>query len=179
MLSEARAAKTKMRKRGGRGGGSDYGRQLIEKQRMRFTYGVSEKQFSNYVQSAILKAKDPQEALVASLETRLDNVVYRSGIASTRRQARQLVSHGHILVNGRKTNVPSYHVKVGDKISVRDGSKTKSYFENVKEAADDATPPQWLAFDAKAFTGELTSVPTIESIDLQSDLTEVFSFYSR
>jgi small subunit ribosomal protein S4 len=107
-LSAARNPKKPSR--GGRGGGSDYGKQLLEKQRVRFTYGLSERQLSNYAEKAF-QEKDPGAALNASLETRADNVVYRAGLALTRRAARQIVSHGHILVNGTRITIPSYHVR--------------------------------------------------------------------
>jgi small subunit ribosomal protein S4 len=110
---------------------SDFGKQLIEKQKARFTYGVSEKQFSSYVKTVLeSKTSVPVQKLLEKLETRLDNVVYRSGFASTRQFARQVVSHGHVLVNGRKLNVPSYVVKPGDMISIREGSKSNGIFKD-------------------------------------------------
>lgn len=178
MLSEARSQKGK---KGGRRPGqmSDYGKQLLEKQRMRFTYGISEKQFSKYVQTVMQDADDPQEALIVALEMRLDNVVYRAGLAKTRRLARQLVSHGHITVNGRKVTIPSFKTSVGDKVAVREGSKSKTYFEHIKNTDDFAKAPGWLRFDAKSQAGEILALPKIDDVDLQSDLTEVFSYYTH
>ncbi|MES3005515.1 MAG: 30S ribosomal protein S4, partial [Patescibacteria group bacterium] len=109
---------------------SDFGRQMIEKQKARFTYGISEKQFSTYVKKVIeSKSHAPKNEVFVALETRLDNVVAKLGIVTTRRHARQVVSHGHILVNGRKVTVPSYTVRVGDLVSVREGSKSTVIFK--------------------------------------------------
>jgi len=177
MLSESRAAKGK---RGGRRQQiSDYGRQLLEKQRMRFTYGISEKQFSGYVQKAMENSDEPREALIQSLESRLDNVVYRAGLAKTRRLARQLVSHGHITVDGRKVTIPSFNVKLGQKIAVREQSKAKTYFEHIKNTEEFLSAPAWFSFDTKTLSGEMKTLPKIDDVDLQSDLTDVFSYYTH
>lgn len=129
---------------------TDYGLSLIQKQRVRFAYGVSEKQFSNYVKKAFdaaRKGEVPANTLFTLIERRLDNVVYRSGIASTRAFARQLVSHGHITVNGKKMTIPSHLVKKGDVIEIREGSREKTVFVDVdKRMADKKSP--WLTIDA-------------------------------
>lgn len=157
---------------------SDYGKQLIEKQRIRFTYGISEKQLSGYIKEA-MKTASPKEYLVTRLEARLDNVVYRSNIASTRRLARQLVSHGHITVNGRKLTVPSYRVEIGDKIVVREGSKVRTYFQNLINSEGSESTPVWLKFNIKTLDGEVLGQPTLENTEFNSDITEVLAFYSR
>src|SRR5690606_30121130 len=126
-------------------------------------------------------AKDvnPAEVLHRSLETRLDNVVYRMGLAPTRQAARQMVSHGHITVNGRKTNVPSREVKIGDVIGVREGSKGRALFENLETRLSERSTPSWISFDAKKMQGGISQQPTTESADPAGDLSEVLSFYSR
>ncbi len=178
MLSESRSAKGSKSGRKPRGL-SDYARQLLEKQRMRFTYGVSEKQFAGYIKEAMAQQKmDPQSAIVCFIESRLDNVVYRMGLGKTRRLGRQLVSHGHILINGRKVTIPSYRVKVGDKIEVREGSKNRTYFQNLMNE-EILTSADWVSFNIKKLIGEVKSVPTPQNTELHSDLTEVLAFYSR
>jgi small subunit ribosomal protein S4 len=167
----------------GRGRGpTEYGRQLLEKQKVRFTYGLTERKFSSYVREAMKshgKEVNPAEALHRMIETRLDNVVYRLGLASTRRAARQMVSHGHITVNGRKTTVPSREVKVGDVIGVREGSRSRVLFENLGERLAERPLSSWLTFDAKTMTGGITQMPTMEAADPAGDLVAVLSFYSR
>lgn len=169
--------------RRGRGRGpTEFGRQLLEKQKVRMTYGLKERKFSEYVQNAMkANAKDvnPAEVLHRALETRLDNVVYRMGLAPTRQASRQMVSHGHITVNGRKTNVPSREVKIGDVIGVREGSKGRALFENLETRLAERSTPSWITFDAKAMKGGITQQPTTESADPAGDLSEVLSFYSR
>ena len=169
--------------RRGRGRGpTEYGRQLLEKQKVRITYGLTERKFSSYVRDAMSshgKGTTPAEALHRSIETRLDNVVYRLGLASTRRAARQMVSHGHITVNGRKTTVPSRDIKVGDVIGVRAGSRDRALFENFGERFAERSLPSWLTFDPKAMTGGIQNMPTTESADPAGDLSAVLSFYSR
>jgi len=177
MLSQARKAKV----RGKRGKPlTDYGRQLIEKQKVRFTYGVSEKQFSNYVKKATEKTKkgvSPSEELFISLEMRLDNVVYRTGLASTRPLARQLVSHGHITVNGRKSTIPSQMITSGDKISVREASKAKTVFQDSEKKLNTHQSPKWLQIDSAALTAVMKERPTMQDSELQ--FGTVIEFYSR
>lgn len=177
-LAEAR--KFKMR-RGRRGRGpSEYGMQLLEKQRVRFSYGLKEKQFANYVKNASEKAGGTStETLYQSLERRLDNVVYRLGIAPTRAFARQLVSHGHIYVNGSRLNIPSYQVRVGDVVTLKESTKKKNVFDLIREQMTEAKQPSWLTFDAKKFEGKVSSLPTAESHEIGFDLSSVMQFYSR
>ena len=180
-LSEARSADSK-RGRGGRGprGGSDYSRQLLEKQRVRFTYGLSERQLSNYAQAAF-EEKDPSAALHTSLETRADNAVYRAGFASTRRAARQAVSHGHITINGKRTTTPSHRVKKGDVISIREGSRRSPLFQALTEQAaeNNRTIPQWLEVDMQALTAKVIGQPSYSPVEVGLDYSTVFEFYSR
>ena len=175
-VSEARSA---MRNRGRRGMVSDYKRQLLEKQKMRFTYGITEKQLSRYVKEAFAVGHQPIGHLIARLESRLDNVVTRLGIAKTRRLARQMVSHGHILVNGRRLNIPSHKVKIGDVVSVREQSKDSPLFTEIKEDLDTHTPPHWLKLNAKELSGEKTAEPTYEPSETLFDPQQVLEFYSR
>lgn len=176
-VSEARGQMR--RKRGRRPNMSDYKRQLIEKQKMRFTYGITEKQLSNYVKEALAKGRQPVGALMARLESRLDNVVSRLGIAKTRRLARQMVSHGHILVNGRRLNIPSHKVKIGDTISVREQSKESPLFTTIAEDLATHVPPAWLTLNAKELSGEKKSEPTYEPSETLFDPQQVFEYYSR
>ncbi len=169
-LSEARARKPRGR------GGSDYGRQLIEKQRVRFTYGLAERQLSNYAEKAF-KAPDPSLALHRALEARADSVVYRAGFASTRRAARQAVSHGHITVNGRRITTPSHALRIGDIIAIREGSRTSPLFAGLAEQEEKRSAPQWLAVDYSLLKAEITGEPVITESGL--DYPTVFEFYSR
>jgi small subunit ribosomal protein S4 len=175
-LSEAR--KTKMvRKR--KGPASDYSKQLTEKQKMRYTYGITEKQLRRYVDEASTKSHQPVALLIGRLESRLDNVVYRLGLAKTRQAARQMVSHGHVLVNGRRLSIPSYRVRVSDKIAVREGSKTSGLFTEFEENHVGTGVPQWLTFDAKTMTGEKKSEPGYEPTEVLFDPDLVLEYYSR
>jgi len=178
VISEARRSKVFSKRRRPI---SDYGRQLIEKQRIRYTYGLSEKQLVRYVKEATSKESNPAAALLSIIESRLDNAVYRSGLASTRRFARQLVSHGHIVVNGRKVTIPSYHVREGDVISVREGSKNKVPFTNLREEAEKEKQslPNWLIFDQKKLEGKVTAHPGIDTTNLFFNPSEVLEYYTR
>jgi small subunit ribosomal protein S4 len=177
-LSQERSA---MRKKGGRGRGpSEFGKQLLEKQKVRITYGLSESQFASYVRAAVgTHGRVPSEVLHELIEMRLDNIVYRLGLASTRRMARQMVSHGHITVNGIKTTIPSRAMKIGEKIAVRDGSKNRVLFENLAERNADRTLPTWLSWDMKSMSGSMTEYPTVDATGTAGDLPMVLSFYSR
>ncbi|MEI8061725.1 MAG: 30S ribosomal protein S4 [bacterium] len=167
-------------KGGGRGAKSDFGKQLIEKQKARFTYGISEKQFSNYVKKIIeKKSHTPANDIYAALETRLDNVVFRAGLVSTRRLARQVVSHGHILLNGRKNGIPSAVVKPGDSISIREGSLKTALFVTLDDKIKNATTPIWLAWKADEKKASVLRAPSIEGQELMFDLGAVIEFYKR
>ncbi|MDQ5901502.1 MAG: small subunit ribosomal protein [Patescibacteria group bacterium] len=157
---------------------SEYGMQLNEKQKIRFSYGISEKQLSNYVETATTtKGAIASEKLYELLETRLDNVIYRSGLAVTRRLARQMASHGHFLVNGVKTNVPSYHLSIGDKISVKEGSKSSVLFQNTDKKLEKFNVPAWLSLNADKLEVEVRGVPKKDDAFL--DFNTVLEFYSR
>jgi len=158
---------------------SDYKRQLIEKQKMRFTYGITEKQLRRYVDEALIKGEQPVLSLFERLETRLDNVVYRLGLAKTRRFARQMVSHGHILVNGVRTTIPSQKIKVGDIITIREGSKQSVMFVNLTESLEPAAIPAWLSIDVKKLEGKATGTPSYNPAETLFDPEQVFEYYSR
>ena len=160
---------------------SEYGTQLLEKQKARFSYGLSEKQFSNYVKDAMAKVGvKPTEDLYISLETRLDNVVYRLGLTKTRRFARQMVSHGHIMVNGKKVTIPSFRVKKGDEISIREQSTGKRPFEDLASKLKDHKFPAWLSFDEGKKSGSVLGAPVLdENLGIVFDLVSVIEFYSR
>jgi len=175
-LSQARGGRMKKRRPGQM---SDYKRQLIEKQKMRFTYGVSEKQLRRYVNEAVEKSHQPIALLMGRLESRLDNVVYRLGLAKTRRFARQMVSHGHITVNGRKLTVPSHKVRMEDVVAVREGSKDTGLFINLADSHESAGVPAWLSFDVKKMEGKVTAAPTYEPSESLFDPAQVLEYYSR
>ena len=159
---------------------SDFGKQLLEKQKARFTYGISEKQFSNYVNKILeSKTKTPVVEIFSALETRLDNIVYRLGLVPTRRFARQAVSHGHILVNGRRLTIPSFVVKPGDTISIREGSKNNGIFSKVDEIIKTKETPVWLTWNAEKQTASVLRMPSMEGQDLLFDLGTVIEFYKK
>ena len=176
-LSEARRSANA--KRGRKKMSTEYGRQLIEKQKMRFTYGIREKQLSNYVKKALAnRTVDPAETLYISLETRLDNVVYRLNLAPTRAMARQLVSHGHILLNGRKNTVPSTKIRIGDLIGIRKGSQGSVIFANLEEKSKNLSQVKWLSFDAKKKEGKMIAKPQQPEQDI-FDIKTILEFYGR
>jgi|SRR6187551_596448 len=157
---------------------TDFGLQLLEKQRIRFTYGIKERQFSNYVKEATEKGgANAATRLFENVEVRLDNVIYRLGLAHTRPLARQMVSHGHFTINGVKTTIPSYQVKIGDVITVRDGSKGKALFTNVLAKAKEYTPPEWLKFDAEKVEAKVINRP--KNAENFLNFNTVLEFYSR
>lgn len=177
---ELSVARSQNARRGRRPGQmSDYKRQLIEKQKMRYIYGISEKQFRRYVDEAMEKSNQPVALLIDRLETRLDSIVYRMGLAKTRRLARQVVSHGHICVNGRKMTIPSHQVKKGDIISVREGSRQNGLFVDLKEKHEAAGVPAWLTFDVKKLEGEMKSAPVFDQASAMFDPEQVMEYYSR
>ena len=176
-LSAERSAKNK---RSGRGRMSEYGKQMLEKQKVRMTYGLPERQFRNYVRKALAaKGAKPSERLHEFLELRLDNVIWRLGLVPTRRAARQMVAHGHVTVNGRKTRVPSYELSVGDALAVREGSKGHGVLVGFAERFSERPLPSWLSFDAKSMEGTVKERPTPVSADPAGDLVSVLSFYTR
>jgi small subunit ribosomal protein S4 len=158
---------------------SDYARQLREKQKARRIYGVFERQFRRYYREAERRSGQTGENLLIVLESRLDNVVYRLGFADSRAQARQLVQHGHFVVNGHRTTVPSYLVRPEDRIVVREGSRKRTYFRERAEVLDEARVPNWLSLDANTMMARVLQLPTRE--DVTSDLSEqlIVEYYSR
>jgi small subunit ribosomal protein S4 len=158
---------------------SEFGLGMIEKQKARLTYGVNERQFSNYVKAALLKKGNTGELLISSLESRLDSVVLRAGFTTTRRAARQMTSHGHITVNGKIVRVPSMTVSIGDVIGIREGSKTKPLFMNLDERLKTVKLPAWLKlnFDKKEVT--IDGKPVAQNSDLLFNVATVLEFYTR
>jgi small subunit ribosomal protein S4 len=168
------------------GGLSEYGRQLKEKQRLKNWYGLSEKQFKNYVNEVLEKSRrgvsmmgDAQEALIKKLETRLDNAIYKIGIASSRVKARQMVSHGHFFVNGKAIDIPSFAVKKGDKITIRPVSLKKPVFKDISAALKKAQPPLWLKLDPDKIEAEVIGYPTIDMAAPPAEIQSIFEFYSK
>jgi small subunit ribosomal protein S4 len=162
-----------------RGKPTEYGLQLREKQKAKRFYGVQERQFRNYFEKADRQAGVTGDNLLTMLERRLDNVVYRMGLGSSRKEARQLVNHGHFLVNGRKVNIPSMLVKVGDTISVREKSKESPKFKELQAQAAYRTPPEWLEINAETLTGRVIAYPKREQIDAPIDEHLIVELYSR
>jgi small subunit ribosomal protein S4 len=162
-----------------RGRASDYLLQLREKQKARRIYGVFERQFSNYFVKAEQRSGLTGTNLLVLLESRLDNVVYRLGLADSRAQARQLVQHGHIMLNGRKTNVPSALVAAGDSISVRSESTRLTYFKDLRQEIDDRQVPRWLSLDVANLSARVVHLPTREDIDVSLNEQLIVEYYSR
>jgi small subunit ribosomal protein S4 len=158
---------------------SDFQKQLREKQKMRRIYGVMERQFRRYYERALRRRGMTGEALLQQLELRLDNVVYRLGYASSRNQARQLVTHGHFNLNGRRTDVPSTIVRPGDSVAVREGSRQRTYFEDLDAEAETRSVPKWLERDLGGLSGKVLHMPEREDIDAALDEQLVVEYYSR
>ena len=156
---------------------SPYGLQLLEKQRLRAYYGVLEKQFRNYVKKAEKSKESTGVALIQMLECRLDNVVYRLGFANSIRQARQMVVHGHILVNGKKVDIPSLTVKVGDVIAVKETSKSSAKFKALVEA--NKVAPNWLDVNLEEMSAKVVALPTREDIDIEIAEHLIIELYSK
>jgi small subunit ribosomal protein S4 len=158
---------------------SDFSVQLREKQKMRRVYGVLEAQFRRYFREALKRRGVTGSELLVLLERRLDNVVYRMGFAPSRAAARQLVNHAHVDVNGHPIDVPSYLVKPGDKITVRDVSRKLTYFKELAAEKDGPTTPSWLSADRATLTGHVTMLPKREDIDVPLKEQLVVEYYSR
>ncbi len=158
---------------------SPYGIQLREKQKAKRFYNVMERQFRNYYTKAMTQKGNTGETLIRFLEMRLDNAIYRLGFASTRRQARQMVNHALFEVNGKKVNIPSYQVRVGDEITIRENKKNKIIFENLGERLAKHDAPTWLHTDAAELSGKITSVPEGEELKQPFDTKLIVEFYSR
>lgn len=158
---------------------SEYGIQLTEKQKAKFIYGLLEKQFRSYYDRAKKMEGITGENLLILLERRIDNVVFRLGLANTRRQARQIVRHGHIAVNGKRLDIPSALVKAGDVVSVMEGSRSKEYFKGMAETLAGKTVPAWLIQDAENLGGKVDRYPTREEIDVPIEEHLIVELYSR
>ena len=158
---------------------SNRGLQLLEKQKVRFSYGVLERQFRRFFREAERLPGTTGENLLILLERRLDNVVYRLGWATSRAQARQLVQHGHILVNGRKTDIPSCWVKPGDAIQWREGSTKTGYYKILVEQLEDVILPEWLSLEKDKLIGKMVAPPTRADIDAKFNQTAIVEYYSR
>lgn len=158
---------------------SDYALQLRAKQKARRVYGVYERQFRRYFREAQRQKGLTGVNLLIFLETRLDNVVYRLGFASSRTQARQLVQHGHFEVNGHKTNIPSYLVKPGDIVAVRDTSRRNNYFKEVSQVLDESQVPAWLSLDPSNLTGKVVDLPSRDDVDITLSEQLIVEYYSR
>ena len=158
---------------------SDYGKQLREKQRAKRTYGLREVQFKNYYKKASRKSGDTGELLLSFLEGRLDNVVYRLGLAGSRAQARQLILHGHFSINKKKVNIPSYLVKPKDDIEIAKKSQGLSIFKDIKKVLKDVTVPAWLKLTQEKMAGQVLHLPKKEEIETDIDPAQIIEFYSR
>ena len=158
---------------------SEYGMQLREKQKAKFIYGVLEKPFRNYYAKAERMEGQTGENLMTMLETRLDNVVYRLGWARTRREARQIVDHKHILVNGKLVNVPSYLIKAGDTVEVKEGKKSSQRYKDVMEQVGARLVPEWLESDKENLKGRVIELPKREAIDVPVDEMLIVELYSK
>ena len=158
---------------------SEYGLQLREKQKAKFIYGVLEKPFRNYYEKADRKKGMTGENLMTMLESRLDNVVFRLGLARTRREARQIVDHKHVLVNGKSVNIPSYLVKAGDVIEIREKSKSLQRYKDIVEVTAGRISPEWLDQDLEALKGTVKALPTREQIDVPVNEMLIVELYSK
>lgn len=158
---------------------SEYGMQLKEKQKLKFIYGVLERPFRHYYEIASKMQGKTGTNLITILESRLDNVVFRMGLALTRREARQLVVHRHFTVNGKRVNIPSYRVKVGDVIALAEGSRTSTKFKEVAELTAGRTIPLWLDVNKEAFSATVSRMPAMEDIDYEVEVHLIVELYSK
>ena len=158
---------------------SDYGIQLREKQKAKFIYGVLEKPFRNYYKKADRMAGQTGENLMILLEMRLDNVVFRMGMARTRKEARQIVDHKHVLVNGKQVNIPSYLVKAGDTIEIKENKKGSQRYKEILEVTAGNMVPEWLDVDSENLKGTVKELPAREAIDVPVDEMLIVELYSK
>lgn len=158
---------------------SEYGMQLREKQKAKFIYGVLEKPFRNYYKKAEKMKGMTGENLMVMLESRLDSIIFRLGFARTRREARQIVDHKHVLVNGKSVNIPSYLVKAGDVIEIREKSKSLTRYKEILEATNGRLVPEWLEADRDVLKGTVVQLPTREAIDVPVDEMLIVELYSK
>lgn len=158
---------------------SEYGLQLQEKQKAKFVYGVLERQFFNYYEKARKQSGVTGENLMRLLELRLDNVIFRLGYARTRAEARQIVRHNHVLVNGKKVNIPSYSVAINDEITIKDKSRSSNRFESLMATTGYRIVPSWLSADHENFKGSILTLPEREQIDTPVNETLIIELYSK
>ena len=158
---------------------SEYGLQLREKQKAKFIYGVLEKPFRNYFEKAEKMNGQTGENLMVILESRLDNIIFRLGFARTRKEARQIVDHKHVLVNGKAVNIPSYLVKAGDTIEIKEKNKSSQRYKDVLDATAGRVVPEWLEADSENLKGAVKNLPTREVIDVPVDEMLIVELYSK
>ena len=158
---------------------SSYGQQLLEKQKAKAVYGLLEKQFRRYFEKASTSKSNTAEFMIQLLEKRLDNVVYRLGLAKTRKQARQLVGHGFVQVNGALVDIPSYEVRVGSEISVKESKKQKGIVKTMAEFHKQVQVPKWLDCDVASLKGKVTGEPQLDDVEKVFDPRLIVEFYSR
>ncbi len=156
---------------------TEYGTQLLEKQKLRFTYGLNDRQLKSIFQYAALQAEETPKVIIAELESRLDNVVYRLGYTPSRSVSRKMVSHGHFTVNGRKVTIPSYRVRPGDVIAIRKESSEIPSFKDLKTKLKETQPPSWLQFDVDKLEGKVKSAP--HDVEAPFDVSFVVDYYLR
>ncbi len=160
--------------------GSEFGSQLAEKQKLKFLYGLRERQFRNYIENALKqKGVVTSDAIINSLESRLDNAVYRIGYAPTRAAARQIVNHGHVQVNGKRVNIPSYRLKIGDEVKLRELSKSKPLFQDLEIMMKKAAPPSWLELDRGTYAAKMKAPPSGEGLGKGYNINAIVEYYSR
>ncbi len=158
---------------------SEYALQLKEKQKVKFVYGILEKQFHKYYEKAANQKGNTGDNMMVLIERRLDNVAYRLNFGKTRRMARQMVTHGHLLVNGQKVDIPSYEIKAGDEISIREKSRDIPFFKALREEGAERMIPQWLELDTENLKGRVVALPTRADIDMPIEEHMIVEFYSR
>jgi len=161
---------------------SEYSKELAEKQKLKNYYGLSERQFRGYVMEIFHKRSAEQDAalaLIGRLEKRLDNLIFRLGFAKSRREARELVSHGHFLVNSKPVNIPSFAVSKGDIVSIKETKKAKTFFKNLAITFKNYQAPGWLKLNKDKAEGEIIGEPSLEELDSPVDIPSIFEFYSR
>jgi len=156
---------------------TEYGSQLLEKQKLRFSYGLTDRQLKSIFQYAAIQADETPKVMLAELESRLDNVVHRLGLTQSRSISRRMVNHGHFTVNGRKVTIPSLKLKVGDVVGVRPQSSDMAQFKDLKEKLKDVQPPDWLQFDVDKLEGKVVSTP--HDVDVPVDIGLVIDYYLR
>jgi len=158
---------------------SEYGRQLTEKQKVKFVYGMLEKQFRKYYEIATKMQGAAGDNLLSLLESRLDNVIFRLGLANTRRESRQIVNHGHVLVNGKRLDIPSYRVKVGDVITLEEKTLSSDRMKAIIEANSSRVVPKWLDMDKNTVTGKVIAMPQRDDIDFEVEEHLIVELYSK